>query len=280
MATAGGATLLEELPGGEATPTNVIEAAACCIAGLEEARCSPTASPSSWAPAVWTSKAEAYVLYSSWEAAVVAAALQAFLQHRSVSSVVAVELVVSRHAEAVLAARRLCEASGGQLTYEEVGDGSEGNGVSYPAVARILESDGFEMRSCELRLGDILDTPVRDLARAEAVMLEVVMPPLGRSATSSRDACDQAYAPAARARAKLCEMLAGHCRQGCVVVTYEDLHSLWRALPSRLAPSCPFHRLENCEEKFATSWNPCGHRLHSFICDRDQPPCFEFGMWL
>mmetsp|Transcript_163883 Transcript_163883/g.520925 ORF Transcript_163883/g.520925 Transcript_163883/m.520925 type:complete len:294 (-) Transcript_163883:14-895(-) len=204
-------------------------------------------------------------------------ALQAFLQYPGLRTVVAVELVSARHRAAAIATKRLRDAGGeGRFALfaalpdddaARIGEKrlhSESVYSGEAASVRLSEGAGPEARRCDLRLGDLAALPSDDLALADAVLLEVVMPPgPGR----------------AEAHMQLCRKLAEHCRHGCVLASYEDLHSLWRALGPD-APPCPFHKLQLCPSGYATSWSITGHCFHGFRCDRELPPSLAPGAWL
>mmetsp|Transcript_90185 Transcript_90185/g.263731 ORF Transcript_90185/g.263731 Transcript_90185/m.263731 type:complete len:318 (-) Transcript_90185:72-1025(-) len=206
-------------------------------------------------------------------------ALQAFLQFPALRRVLGVELVGSRHRAAAGAARRLQEGFPGRFRLEvdsgepapEVDSGEPAPEVTgadgdcgKEREVRVLEGEGESLRSCEIRMADLAELPDEDLRSADAILLEVVMPP---------GPCVGA------AHSRLCSRLAALCQHGCVLAAYEDLHSLWRALPQG-APECPFHKLELCDGGFATSWSPVGHHFHGFLCDRERPPSVAPGTWL
>lgn len=199
-------------------------------------------------------------------------ALQASLQWPGLQRVLGLELVVARHRAAVIATRRLYETYAGRFAIKEVpledavsASAGEKRGCCEAHVAITLsEGSGAEARTCELRLGNLLDLPAEELSVADTILLEVGMPPgPGRTA----------------AHLQFCRLLASHCRHGCVMAAYEDLHSIWRALGPE-APPCPFHKLPLCEGGYATSWSTSGHHYHGFRCDRELPASVEPGAWL
>uniref|UniRef100_A0A7S1RH89 Uncharacterized protein n=1 Tax=Alexandrium catenella TaxID=2925 RepID=A0A7S1RH89_ALECA len=195
-------------------------------------------------------------------------ALQAFLQFPELHTVVGVELVGSRHRLAVAAARRLQESLPVRFRFEASEDAHEvaavDSGSQREGNVRLLEGEGKSTRRCELRMADLSELPNEDLKAADAILLEVVMPP-GPGVGD--------------AHLRLCSRLAEFCQHGSVIAAYEDLHSLWRALPQG-APECPFHKLEFCDGGFATTWSPVGHHFHGFVCDRERLPSVAPGTWL
>jgi len=160
-------------------------------------------------------------------------ALQAFLQYPGLRTVVAVELVSARHRAAAIATKRLRDAGGeGRFALfaalpdddaARIGEKrlhSESVYSGEAASVRLSEGAGPEARRCDLRLGDLAALPSDDLALADAVLLEVVMPPgPGR----------------AEAHMQLCRKLAEHCRHGCVLASYEDVLATVGSILSVLA---------------------------------------------
>lgn len=200
-------------------------------------------------------------------------ALQAFLQYPSLHSVIGIELVSSRHKNGVDALARLCDTASFAerfkvevlpADFELTGLEAEHLPEVERARARLSEDLSEGSRSLELRLGDFLELPLADLEGADVILLEVVMPP-----GPGRDA----------AHLRLCERLEAHCKHGCVVASYENLHEIWKSLPDG-APACPFHKLELCKGGYATSWSPSGHNFHGFRCDREGLVSAGPGAWL
>merc|ERR1711974_448955 len=107
-----------------------------------------------------------------------------------------------------------------------------------------MEVVGTTTRLCELRLGDFLEVPSEELEAADAVLLEVVVP----SGPGREDV-----------HTRLFSQIAANCRDGCVFAAYEDLHSLWHALPR--APACPLQKLRLCGNSFRTSWSSGGENF-------------------
>jgi len=186
-------------------------------------------------------------------------ALQAFLQFPELRTVLGVELVGSRHRAAAAAAVRLQESFPSRFALEAACGGGRRQ-----ASVRLTEGAGESARRCELRMADLSEVPDEDLKSADAILLEVVMPP-GPGVVA--------------AHSRLCSRLAALCQHGCVIAAYEDLHTLWRALPQG-APECPFHKLELCDGGYATSWSPVGHHFHGFVCDRERSASIAPGAWL
>jgi len=165
-------------------------------------------------------------------------AMQAFLEGAQLVQVVGVELTQARFRIAARALKRLVAKSPGRFGSQDdrCMDGGKNN------CLRLVENTAIGSRTLELRHGDIFELEKELISRADVIIMAVAFP-------------EEIIA--------MVKQLLGQAKQGCRILTYEDLNL---ELSHTWDPPAPraFHQLKcnKSADEYPVSWLPNpGHQF-------------------